>query len=125
MLPDVELALTAWARTTLGVTSSTDLPANLTDVMPLVQVATLGGAGGRFDASPRVEVDAYAATREEAHDLAARVHDAIVMLRGTVGALVVRSVRVDSLPTRRPYDNTALCRFGASYTVNVHPTTYA
>lgn len=125
MLPDVELALVPWAQSTLSVTACTRLPANLTEVLPVIRINVVGGTGDRFSADPRVDVDVYAATYEEARDLAAAVHDSLVLLRGAVGDLVIRGVRVDGLPAERPYDNTTLSRVGASYTVSARPNVYA
>lgn len=124
MLPDVELALTTWVRDTCDTRAVTDLPADLADVLPVVQVVAVGGSGDRFSGRPRVDIDVYAATYEDARDLAAEVHDALVLLRGTLGTLVVRDVRVDTLPSRRPYDNPALRHVGASYSISVRPVNY-
>lgn len=123
--PDVELALTGWIRTRFGVATCTELPSNLGSVLPIVQVEHIGGLGSRFSASPRVDVDVYAATYEATRDLAQSIHGALVMLRGTVGELVIRDVRVDTLPSRRPYDNPAFRRVGVSYTVSVRPNLFA
>lgn len=125
MLPDVELALTTWARGMTDATVCTELPADLAGALPLVQIERIGGVGDRFSADARVDVDVYAPTYEAAVDLAASVHDALVYLHGVVGAIVVRDVRVDSLPSRRPYGNPAAHRVGASYTVSARPNVYA
>lgn len=125
MLPDVELALTTWARDLTDATVCTELPADLAGALPLVQFERIGGVGDRFSADARVDVDVYAATYAAAVDLAALVHDALALLRGTVGAIVVRGVRLDSIPARRPYGNPNVRRVGGSYTVSARPDLYA
>jgi hypothetical protein len=124
---DVEAALTACVRGAFdGVTTCTELPADLAGSLPLVQITAIGGFGGRFSYAPRVEVDAFAVGYEAARDLSAGVHDVLMSLRGIVGQSVVTDVRCDSLPSRRPYDTTSgLRRVGSSYTVSAHPISYA
>lgn len=121
MLPDIELVLTEWARTAFDVTACTALPADLTGALPVVQVTAMGGLGGRFSSSPRVDVDVYASDYEAARDLVTQVHEALMMLHGIVGNAVIREVLSSSLPSRRPYDNSGLQRIGATYIVNARP----
>lgn len=123
-LPDVELALTTWARDAFQATVCTELPADLEGSLPLVQVEAIGGFGERFTASPRIDVDVYAADYSAAKDLSTAVHRALVMLHGTVGQVVIRGIRPDTLPARRPYDNSSLRRVGASYTVTARPASF-
>jgi hypothetical protein len=123
---DLEAELTTWVRNTFDVNSCTELPPDLTSVLPVVQVEIIGGFGGPFGDSPRVEIDVYAGSYEAAKDLAYVVHEALTILHGTVGQAVITAVRCDSVPARRPYDTTSgLRRVGASYTVSAHPNSYA
>jgi hypothetical protein len=123
---DLEAELTSWIRSEFdGVTSCTELPADLDGSLPLVQVEVIGGAGGLFGSAPRIEVDAFATGYEAARDLAAGVHNGLMTLRGIVGQAVIADVRCDSLPSRRPYETTSgLRRVGASYTISAHPISY-
>lgn len=123
-LPDVELALTTWARATFDATVCTELPSNLETVLPLIQVEQIAGSGTRFSVDPLIDVDVYAANYAAARDLARAVYRALVLLRGIVDDVVVRDVRVSSLPSRRPYDNSALRRVGATYSVSARPNLY-
>lgn len=126
MALDIELTLTEWIRGAFSARTCTELPANLADVLPVVQVEEIGGTSGRFNGTPRVDVDVYAADYESARDLAQGIHDALLFLNGTVGTdAVIRGVRVDSRPSRRPYDNAGLRRVGASYTISARPVTFA
>lgn len=117
---DVEALLIPWLASTLTVRAVTDLPADLADVLPVVQVVRIGGPDddnlSRYD-MPTVDVDCYDADRAKASALAGRVHDALrITLPGlTVGAGTVTKVQTITGPSWRPYDDTLLRRIGASY----------
>lgn len=119
MAPDVEVALTAWLETTFSVRACTSLPMDLEQILPVVQVQRGGGATELFSDHPRVFVDVYAADEDSASDLALRVQEALMYLRGPVGGAVVRHVRCDAGPSERPYDNPAVHRRGATYTASL------
>lgn len=125
MLPDIELTLTTWARMTFDVTTCTALPADLIGSLPVIQITAIGGLGERFSSSPRIDVDVYAGSYEEAKDLSAQVHEALMFLHGSVGDAVIRNVLVSALPSRRPYDNSGLQRVGATYLVSGRPNLFA
>lgn len=121
---DVEALLIGWLRSTLDVRALTDLPADLADTLPVVQVTRIGGPDDdnnpNFDA-PTVAVDCYAADRAGAITLAAAVKAA---LRGslpgqTIGTSTVTKVQTVTGPSWRPYDNTELRRFGATYALHI------
>ncbi|MFD0276173.1 hypothetical protein ACFVHB_20030 [Kitasatospora sp. NPDC127111] len=122
---DVEAVLTRWLRARFDVRSCTELPANLEDVLPVVQVATVGGLAARFSARPRVDVDVYAADYVAARTLALRIRDALITWRGPAepGA-VVSETSIDAEPKRRPYENPALRRIGLTVTIALHPAAY-
>lgn len=119
---DVERLLVAFLPGQLGgVRVLTELPANLADVLPVVAVLRLGGtdASVAFDVAT-VDVDVYAASRAAASALAEQVRRALrFALPHTAG---VRHVQTLSAPAWRPYDNTALRRFGATYQLTVQAT---
>lgn len=125
--PDVERLLVAYLGPALGgVRVVTDTPANLEKTLPVVQVTRFGGTDVAPGIDrPVVDIDCYAATRGAASDLAEQVRYALLyQLPGTtVGDVAVP--RVDTLtgPSWRPYDNTALRRFGASYAITTHAAT--
>lgn len=125
--PDVERLLVTYLGTALGgVRVLTDTPSNLEKILPVVQVTRFGGVDVAPGIDrPIVDVDAYAATRAAASELAERVRYALLYrLPGTtVGG--VGFPRVDTLtgPSWRPYDNSALRRFGASYAITTHAAT--
>lgn len=129
MNADVEALLIPWLASTLTVRAVTDLPADdppgsFLAGLPYVQVTRIGGADddnlSSFDA-PTVDVDCYAADRESVSALAARVHDALrVTLPGlTLAGATVTKVQTITGPSWRPYDNTSLRRFGATYRIRI------
>lgn len=124
--PDVERLLVAYLSTALNVRVLTDTPSNLEKVLPLVQVTRYGGdeAAPGIDRAT-VDIDCYGANRSAASNLAERVRYALLYrLPGTsVGDVGIP--RVDTLtgPSWRPYDNTTIRRFGASYQITTHAKT--
>jgi hypothetical protein len=121
MAADVEDVLKLWAWRQLGLKACTELPPALETLLPVVQFTRLGGPDGRFTESPGVDVDVYAATYDEAKAIARQVRDGLRQLRGAQpSGAQVQSVRVDSGPSRRPTENPALRRVGATYTVYLH-----
>jgi hypothetical protein len=124
--PDVERLLVAWLNAHLNVRVLTDTPSNLEKVLPVVQITRFGGA----DTAPGidraiVDVDCYGATRAVASQLAEHVRYALLYrLAGSQHENVaIADVSTLSGPSWRPYDNTALRRFGASYAITTHAMT--
>jgi hypothetical protein len=120
---DVERILVAWLTTHLGVRCVTDVPANLFEVLPVVQLARVSGRDiyPTLD-QPRIDVDCYAANRGAANTLAEQVRTALrFTIRGQVlDGAVVGVVQTILGPAWRPYDNTNVKRVGATYAVTVH-----
>jgi hypothetical protein len=123
--PDVDALLVGWLPDHVTATTFTTddvLPTNLAYALPLVQVVTFAGADlvPTLDES-LVDVDCYAAGRDAAKTLAEQVRTAIrTLLLGTVDGVVVAKTRTSLRPARRPYDNTAIRRIGATYGITVH-----
>jgi hypothetical protein len=91
--------------------------------VPLLAIERVGGTfdGFRID-RPRVDVDAFAATREDAEALAWEACDAFHALEGTTQrGLVVTRVHAESAPRPMPYGtNRDLRRFVATYELTIH-----
>jgi hypothetical protein len=101
----------------------TELPANLGDVVPVIQVTRFGGSDDVIVLdNAHIDVDTFAATRDDARTLAEQVRTALRLhLPGvTTGGGVVTSVTTMSAPRWVPYDNTNLRRFVASYRITIH-----
>jgi len=121
----VNKALIAYLKGATGARCVTDLPANLADVLPVIQVERFGGGDSVLTLDDaNVDIDVYAADLASAEDLAEQVRLFLrAGLPGTVvadGAAVVSRVRTITGPSRLPYDNTGLVRVGAAYQVTLH-----
>ena len=121
---NAEPLLVAWLTTRYpGARVSTERPADLSAVLPYMQVIGIGGTGDLYRFSlPRVDVDVFASTRSSARDLAERVHlDLLQNLPGdSVDGTSVLSVASNMSPTWTPDDNTNLRRFTLSVGLRLH-----
>ncbi|MDH6625726.1 alkanesulfonate monooxygenase SsuD/methylene tetrahydromethanopterin reductase-like flavin-dependent oxidoreductase (luciferase family) [Streptomyces sp. LBL] len=118
-MPDIEAVLPHWAESTFGVFSASETPGDLEELLPVIRIERGGGDDERFSVHPRVYVDVFAATADEARTLANSLRDALLALRGPVNGAVIRHVRCDSGPSRQPWANEAVHRRGATYTVSL------
>lgn len=116
---DIEAVLAPWAEATFGAFSASETPADLEARLPVIRVERIGGADERFSLHPTVAVDVFAATADEARTLAGRVRDALLFLSGPLNGAVIKGVRCDSGPSRQPWANPAVRRWGATYTVSL------
>ena len=123
----VEALLIGYLRTALGVRCLTDLPADLQNVVPVVQVVRIGGPSddndSRFEAAT-VSIDCFASDRASATALAMQVDDVMRhSLPGTLtGGAVVTKVRTLTGASWRPWDDQQVRRFGATYQTWVKST---
>jgi hypothetical protein len=120
-VPDIEAVLNPWAEATIGVMAGAETPPDLETRLPWIRVQRIGGGDERFTGHPRVAVDVFAATADEARTLAGSLRDALLFLRGPANGAVVREVRCDVGPSRQPWANEAVHRWGATYTVSLRP----
>ncbi|MFD1277463.1 hypothetical protein [Streptomyces kaempferi] len=121
---DVEAELVAWLKAELAVRVVTDLPANLGSDGPVLQLQRIGGDDDSFRLDRAlVDVDSYAVDRPTASQLMTQTRGLLlVKLRGvTTGAAVFTAARTISAPAWRPYENTSLRRFGATFEIFCHP----
>lgn len=101
----------------------TELPADLEQQVPLVQVERVSGASERFRDLPLMYLSAFAASRAAASALAVAVDDAVLhRLPGTT----VTGGRVQDADGRTgprwiPYDNPGVWRYQAIYSLIVIP----
>lgn len=118
----VDPLLIGWAATHFGVRFALDTPADLQQVVPLVQLQTIGGPSSDDFAgliAATVSVDSFAADYEAASDLAWQVDAGFrTALPGTtVGAVTFGKVRTLTIPGRRPWDDVAVRRYGGTYQI--------
>ncbi|MFI2213034.1 hypothetical protein [Streptomyces sp. NPDC020141] len=115
----MEAVLLPWVRVGFGVDAGHSTPPDLEKRLPFVRVERLGGADGRFTAHPRIAVDVFGRTADEASHLSDAIRDSLVLLHGPVGGAVIRGVRCISGPSRQPWANPSVYRRGASYSVSL------
>jgi hypothetical protein len=122
--PDIEIELVSWLAADQDVRVVTELPSNLVEVLPLIQVQRVGGDddGFRLDRA-LVDLDVYASTRQAASDLARSARSGLLgHLRGTsTGAAVFNHISTVAAPSWRPYENVNLRRYGGTYQLFFHP----
>ncbi|MFJ5103178.1 hypothetical protein [Streptomyces sp. NPDC088554] len=118
-MADIETVLAPWLEARHGVFSAAETPDDLERQLPVIRVERIGGADERFSQHPRVAVDVFAATADEARTLSGSVRDSLLFLSGPVPGAIIRSVRCDSGPSRLPCANEAIHRRGAMYTVSL------
>ena len=83
----VNLALIAYLKGATGTRCVTDLPANLADVLPVIQVERFGGGDDTLTLdNANVDVDVYAADRATAEALADQVR---LLMRADLPGTVV------------------------------------
>lgn len=133
---DSELLVRDWLASTFSDAHVvTEMPKDITllNYLPLLHVGRFGGTNSRPGLDRAViDVDSFAdATvgqvldgRNDARKLAERVRDAILRtLPGyVINGATVTGVATVSAPTFRPYDNTSVRRYGATYAVFVKPS---
>ena len=101
----------------------TELPANLADVLPVIQVARFGGSDDFLTLdSANVDIDTFGVSRDAARSLSEQVRSAVRLhLPGySANGGAVQSVTTISAPRWVPYDNTSLRRFTAAYRITIH-----
>lgn len=115
---DTEAALISTLRAKLGGLVVAELPGDLEKRLPVVQLTGLPGEGELkpWGGTPLVDVapmdyDVFAATREQASDLATRVRSILESLHDAP----IMSVEV-SKPAKRPDFNPQVRRFGGTLT---------
>ncbi|WP_369147042.1 hypothetical protein [Streptomyces sp. R44] len=119
-MAEIEAVLAPWLGSVIpGTQFGAETPPDLEERLPFIRVERLGGSDGRFRQHPRVAVDVFAATADEARSTSSAVRDALLFLRGEVRGAVVSDVRCDSGPSRQPWANTEIHRRGATYTVTL------
>jgi hypothetical protein len=116
---DVEAVLAPWIEATFGAFSASKTPADLEQRLPMVRVERIGGHDARFRGHPRVAVDVFAATEDEARTLANDIRDALLFLRGPVNGAVISDITCPSGPSRQPWANADVHRRGATYSVSL------
>lgn len=123
---DIEVELIAWLNGLVpeGTVVRDEVDNSLLDELPTVQVQRAAGDddGFRLDRA-LVDVDVYAGNRADAADLSAQIRGwLLTRLRGSTTAnAMFGMIRTVAAPAWRPYENTGLRRYGATYEIFFHP----
>lgn len=121
MFPELETLIVPYFTSELDVRATTELENDFP--VPILHVESLGATDDGFRlARSQVDVDAYAATRDEARTLAHRAQAALMALRGTPldGRAVVTFLGTVVGPRWIASQRTVLRRFGATYLIGAH-----
>ena len=123
-LPDVEKVLVGWLTGQLTqIRSCTDLPDDLADAVPLLQVRRATGAvSHRNQDQAFIDLNAYGADDAAASQLAIQAETLLLGTRNaTTGGAVIRNVASVVRPRWLPYADTNVRLYAASYSLRLHP----
>jgi hypothetical protein len=123
---DAESLVQQWLTDQLAPVARvcTETPDKMETVVPVVRVERLAGRG-RFNLDLAViDIDVFHLDRDKSRKYAEIVRDLLMLtLPGsTVGDGFVTGIENTQAPSLRPWENTNLRRFGATYEVWVKPT---
>lgn len=118
----VDPLLIGWAKAALGVRCVLDTPADLATAAPLVQIQTVSGPSDDDNAwliAATVSVDSFAADYPSAMSLGWQVDRAFrhLLPGASYGGATFGKVRTLSIPSRRPWADVAVRRYGATYQI--------
>ncbi|MGW1998151.1 phage tail termination protein [Embleya sp. NPDC001921] len=121
---NAELLVTGWLRGLLDpIRVVTNTPADLEQILPVVQVERVGGPTLRFSDGPLLYIYTYDTSRLLAVELAIRVQD--LMLHHLPGVTAaggrVQTVGCPIGPQWLPYDNPNVNRTQATYATAIRP----
>jgi hypothetical protein len=126
-MPDAEQMLTGHLAAQLPdahVCADLPEPADFAGLVPIVQVARIGGlivARKRLD-NPRMDIQVFAATRAAANDLLSQVRGLVEDMPGVArdGGLVTRTGE-ETGPRLIPDPNTDVVRMGYTASLHIRP----
>lgn len=101
-----------------------EFPDQITEeLLPFIRVERIGGARMRLSDHPIVDIDVLAKTRGEARLVSEAISSLLFRYPGMV-VVGTRGVKFDSVeclrsPTRAPYDDDTVRRYGATYQISV------
>lgn len=120
LFPDVEKAIGEALRAAVGIPTGhadSHTPDNLEAVLPFLQVVRYGGGDDWVTDQAAVDVDFFAATRDQALNLARLGHQALIAGRLSYGGTLIDLVQTSVGVVERPREGNVR-RFGGSYTVS-------
>lgn len=124
MFADVESLLVTYLAAIAGVQGvSVDLPQDVRNHLPFVQVTRVGGGDDYVTDSATVDVDVFHNSRANSSEVARTVHAAMMHLRHTsINGVLVDSVETITGPLWIDYEDEHLLRYVATYLVETRVT---
>lgn len=124
-LADAELFVRNWLAAQFPTARVvTELPANLEQVLPVIQVTRFGGVDDTLVLDhPSIDIDTYAATRTATRDLNGQVRSALRLhFPGyAAGGAAVQSVTtISGVRVFDSYPNPNLRRANSAYRITIH-----
>jgi hypothetical protein len=114
--PDVEKSLAAWAKTVPGVVGSGTVFKGAQ--LPFVRIGKLGGPRGDVTDNPQVDIDVFAATRDQAFAIADEISERLKP-RTRAGDAIIDTVRTPVSPRQLPWSNDDIKRVSATYALGL------
>lgn len=93
----------------------TSLPADLAAALPLIRSRRVGGGADRISSTPRVDVEVYAGTYDEAMTLAQAAEQLVIGPRRSTGQGLIDRAETEVGPSERTYPNPAVHLVAATY----------
>lgn len=116
---DIELSLVTWVKTLDGIVDAGNrTPSDLLAKLIYVRVTNIGGPRDHLTDSPRVDIDVFAGSRDDARD-AAEMIDTALRPRVRVGSAIIDSVRTVTSPRELPWSNEKIKRYSATYAIGL------
>lgn len=121
----VDPLLIGWCASHFGIRFALDTPADLANAAPLVQLQTIGGpSNDDFSGlvAATVSVDSFATDYAASSALAWQIDDGLhrALPGVTVDGVTFSRVRTLTIPGRRPWDDIAVRRYGATYQMTLY-----
>jgi hypothetical protein len=98
--------------------TGTTTPSNLQTAMPFVRVTRIGGSDTRIFDDPRVDIDAFAGTREAAYVLAEACRQRLINYPHRTSLGLIDLVTTDAGPHEVPWGDTTVRHFTSSYSLS-------
>lgn len=118
LFADVEQLVVLLLADALDCRVSTELPAHIETVLPVVRVSRTGGPDDKITDSARIDVETFHSDRGRSWDLAQQAREAMHAAAHTVvGGRLIDTVDTETAPMWIDYANDSVRRYTATYRV--------
>lgn len=130
LFADIEAALLDWAKSQFSelvddpgkvdTHVGAEMPGpSLAERMPFAWIRRTGGSDLFLTDYPVVDIDIFGRTRRDAYDLAESIRVRLLATPVLAGGVVIDTATTRTSPTRLPWDNENVRRWGATYELSV------